>query len=82
MPCCGGQPLAYLRREVPAAGTSARGAGSAPGYGHCGLGGLQPAPLAAQASSFLLLVNNIGNLQDSYTATIIGTTGPVSASHP
>src|SRR5580693_1723958 len=38
----------------PHAGTSARGAGSALGQGHCGLRGLQPAPLAAQASSFLL----------------------------
>jgi large repetitive protein len=30
-------------------------------------------------ASFLLLVNNTGNLQDSYTATITGTTGPVTA---
>ncbi|MGA7497961.1 MAG: MBG domain-containing protein, partial [Isosphaeraceae bacterium] len=31
-------------------------------------------------SDFLLLVNNTGNMQDSYSATIIGTTGPVTAS--
>ncbi len=31
-------------------------------------------------TSFLLLVNNTGNLQDSYSATISGSTGPVSAS--
>ena len=31
-------------------------------------------------SDFLLLVNNTGNLQDSYSATITGTTGPVTAS--
>jgi uncharacterized membrane protein len=30
-------------------------------------------------TSFLVLVNNTGNLQDSYTATITGTTGPVTA---
>jgi uncharacterized membrane protein len=30
--------------------------------------------------SFLLLVQNTGNTEDSYTATITGTTGPVSAS--
>jgi uncharacterized membrane protein len=30
-------------------------------------------------SSFLLLVNNTGNVQDSYTATIMGTSGPVTA---
>ena len=29
---------------------------------------------------FLLLVKNTGNLQDSYTATITGTTGPITAS--
>ena len=31
-------------------------------------------------SAFLLLVNNTGNMQDSYSATITGTTGPVTAS--
>ena len=31
-------------------------------------------------SDFLLLVNNTGNTQDSYSATITGTTGPVTAS--
>ena len=31
-------------------------------------------------SDFLLLVNNTGNLQDSYSAAITGTTGPVTAS--
>jgi uncharacterized membrane protein len=31
-------------------------------------------------SSFLLLVNNAGNTEDSYTATITGTKGPVTAS--
>ena len=31
-------------------------------------------------TSFLLLVNNTGNLQDSYTATITSTNGPVTAS--
>ena len=31
-------------------------------------------------SDFLLLVNNTGNIQDSYSATITGTTGPVTAS--
>ena len=31
-------------------------------------------------ATFLLEVNNIGNLQDSYTATITGTTGPIQAS--
>jgi uncharacterized repeat protein (TIGR01451 family) len=30
-------------------------------------------------TSFLLLVENIGNLEDQYTAQIIGTTGPVTA---
>ncbi len=29
---------------------------------------------------FLLLVNNTGNTEDSYTATVIGTNGPVTAS--
>jgi hypothetical protein len=32
------------------------------------------------STSFLLLVNNTGNTQDSYSATITGTTGPVTAS--
>ena len=36
-----------------------------------------PAPGSA---SFLLLVNNTGNAEDSYTATIIGTSGSVKAS--
>ncbi len=31
-------------------------------------------------ADFLLLVNNTGNTQDSYSATITGTTGPVTAS--
>jgi hypothetical protein len=31
-------------------------------------------------TSFLLLVHNTGNTEDSYTATITGTTGPVTAS--
>jgi len=31
-------------------------------------------------SDFLLLVNNTGNIQDSYSATIVGTSGPVTAS--
>ena len=31
-------------------------------------------------SDFLLLVNNTGNMQDSYSATITGTTGTVTAS--
>jgi hypothetical protein len=31
-------------------------------------------------TSFLLIVNNTGNLEDSYTATITGTNGPVTAS--
>ncbi len=31
------------------------------------------------SSSFILLVNNTGNSQDSYAATIMGTTGPVTA---
>jgi hypothetical protein len=31
-------------------------------------------------TSFLLLINNTGNVQDSYTAVITGTTGPVAAS--
>jgi uncharacterized repeat protein (TIGR01451 family) len=35
-----------------------------------------PAPGPA---SFLLLVENIGNLEDKYTAQIVGTTGPVTA---
>jgi uncharacterized repeat protein (TIGR01451 family) len=35
-----------------------------------------PAPGPA---SFLLLVENIGNLEDEYTAQIVGTTGPVTA---
>ena len=35
-----------------------------------------PAPGPA---SFLLLVENIGNLEDQYTAQIVGTTGPVTA---
>lgn len=30
-------------------------------------------------TTFLLLVHNIGNLQDLYTATITGTTGPIAA---
>ena len=30
-------------------------------------------------SSFLLTVNNTGNAEDSYTATIMGTSGPVTA---
>jgi uncharacterized membrane protein len=30
-------------------------------------------------ASFLLLVNNVGNVEDKYTAKIIGTTGPVTA---
>jgi hypothetical protein len=30
-------------------------------------------------SSFLLLVHNTGNTEDSYTATIIGTSGPITA---
>ena len=30
-------------------------------------------------SSFLLLVNNTGNTEDAYTATIMGTSGPVTA---
>ena len=30
-------------------------------------------------TSFLLIVNNTGNLEDSYTARIIGTNGPVEA---
>jgi hypothetical protein len=32
------------------------------------------------ATSFLLQVNNTGNAQDSYSATIVGTTGDVTAS--
>ena len=36
---------------------------------------LSPGP-----ASFLLLVGNLGNLEDQYTATIVGTTGPVTAS--
>jgi uncharacterized membrane protein len=35
-----------------------------------------PAPGTA---SFLLLVNNIGNMEDSYTAVITGTSGPITA---
>jgi uncharacterized membrane protein len=35
---------------------------------------------APGATSFLLTVNNTGNLEDSYTATIASTTGPVTAS--
>jgi uncharacterized repeat protein (TIGR01451 family) len=31
-------------------------------------------------ASFLLMVNNLGTSDDAYTATIIGTTGPVTAS--
>jgi uncharacterized membrane protein len=31
-------------------------------------------------ASFLLLVNNAGNAEDAYTATITGTSGPVTAS--
>ena len=31
-------------------------------------------------TSFLLLVNNLGNAEDTYSATITGTDGPVSAS--
>jgi uncharacterized repeat protein (TIGR01451 family) len=31
-------------------------------------------------TSFLLQVNNTGNTEDSYSATIVGTTGPVTAS--
>src|SRR5262249_32933373 len=31
-------------------------------------------------SSFLLLVDNTGNTEDAYTATVMGTTGPVTAS--
>jgi uncharacterized membrane protein len=31
-------------------------------------------------ASFLLLVNNIGNTEDAYTAKITGTTGPLTAS--
>src|SRR5581483_5614469 len=30
-------------------------------------------------SSFLLLVDNTGNTEDTYTATILGTDGPVTA---
>jgi hypothetical protein len=30
-------------------------------------------------STFLLLVNNLGNMESSYSATIIGTTGPITA---
>jgi hypothetical protein len=29
--------------------------------------------------NFLVLVNNTGNTEDAYTATIMGTTGPVKA---
>jgi uncharacterized membrane protein len=32
------------------------------------------------ATSFLMQVNNTGNTEDSYSATIIGTSGPVTAS--
>ncbi len=35
---------------------------------------------APGATSFLLLVNNTGNTEDSYSATITGTTGPITAS--
>ena len=30
-------------------------------------------------TSFLLIVNNMGNVEDAYTATIMGTDGPVTA---
>ena len=39
----------------------------------------QTLPQAGPAT-FLLEVNNTGNLEDSYTATITGTTGPIQAS--
>jgi uncharacterized membrane protein len=35
---------------------------------------------APGATSFLLQVNNTGNTEDSYSATITGTTGPITAS--
>ena len=35
---------------------------------------------APGTSSFLLLVNNTGNTEDAYTATILGTSGPITAS--
>ena len=31
-------------------------------------------------ATFLLLVNNLGNLEDAYKATIAGITGPITAS--
>ena len=34
----------------------------------------------ARSASFLLMVDNIGNIQDQYTATIVGTSGLESAS--
>src|SRR5204862_6855698 len=36
-----------------------------------------PAP---GVTSFLLQVDNIGNIEDAYSATIVGTTGPVTVS--
>ena len=35
---------------------------------------------APGTASFLLLVNNTGNTEDAYTATITGTSGPITAS--
>jgi hypothetical protein len=40
--------------------------------------GVQVLPVPG-TTSFLVLVNNTGNLEDAYTATITGTTGPVTA---
>ena len=41
--------------------------------------GVQVIPIPG-TTSFLLMVQNTGNTQDSYTATISGTSGPVTAS--
>ena len=43
---------------------------------------LTPATQSLQqpgAATFLVLPDNIGNVEDAYTATIVGTTGPVTA---
>jgi hypothetical protein len=40
--------------------------------------GVQVVPVSGTAS-FLLMVHNTGNIEDTYTTTIVGTSGPVAA---
>jgi hypothetical protein len=63
---------------VQAGATAALTIGTTTGLTASASPGVQVLPVPG-TTSFLVLVNNTGNLEDAYTATITGTTGPVTA---